>query len=94
MAQIVGKEIGKKILELFGVKDSKIIEAHIHIMKDNFITIDIKRYATRENGDFILTEDEQSIKKELKKYHLVEVEEEKRPEFEPDYYMEDGSKVK
>ncbi len=94
MATAFGHEIGWEILKLLGVKDSHIVEAHIHIVTNDIVTIDIKRFATRENGKFILTEDEKDIKTELKKYRLEEIKEEKRPEFEPDYHMEDGSKAK
>ena len=76
MASAVGNEIGVKILEILGVKDSHILEAHIHIVRDDVIIIDIKRLGTRENGEFVLTEDEQDIVTELKKYHLVEIKEE------------------
>lgn len=77
MATAFGHEIGWEILKLLGVKDTYIVEAHINIVVGDIITIDIKRYATRENGELILTEDEKHIKTELKKYRLEEIKEEK-----------------
>ena len=75
MAIGMGNQIGWEILQLLGVKDSNIIEAHIHIKVDSIIMIDILRQATSENGDLVLTEDGKDIKTELKKYRLEEIEE-------------------
>ena len=73
---VVSDQIGWEILKLLGVTDSHITEAHIHIVADDLLRIDITRFATRGNdGELILTEDGKDIKTELKKYCLKEIEE-------------------
>jgi len=75
MAIGMGNQIGWEILQLLGVKDSNVVEAHIHIKVDDVIMIDILRQASSENGELVLTEDGKDIKTELKKYRLEEIEE-------------------
>ena len=63
MAQAVGDQIGWEILKLLGVTDSHIVEAHIHIKVQDVVTIDITRFATRENGELVLTGMKRILKK-------------------------------
>jgi len=88
MATVSSYYLGKELLRLLGVEDTHIIEAHIHIVLNDIMTIDIKRHATRKDGSIKLTDDEKDIKVELKKYRLEEIKEEPRPTFEPDMYGE------
>ena len=84
MTRAVDNEIGWEILQLLGVKDSHIVEATIHIKVNDITTIDIKRFATREDGKLILNKEKTDIKTILKRYRLEEIKE-KRAVFETDY---------
>ena len=84
MTRAVDNEIGWEILQLLGVKDSHIVEATIHIKVNDITTIDIKRFATREDGQFILNKEKTDIETLLKKYRL-EVIKEKKLKFVSDY---------
>jgi len=70
------KSVGSDILELLGIDISGVFEATIYIKANDDLKIDVKSFVKIDN-EFVLNKDKNEIITELKKYHLIEIKEDK-----------------